>query len=63
MSNGIRWQYSVSDLDGMSALDIEEHLDKLGEMGWELVSVVTTNGADECNRIAIMKRPRKDADE
>lgn len=53
-----QWEYVVVLLDeeneGTGAE--ERHLDRLGEEGWELVSVVVTRGAQ---RIAYMKRARR----
>ena len=65
-----RWEYTTSMMrpKGWQAmvgvkLDAEafnDHLNRLGEEGWELVSVFDTNRADGDTKevVAVFKRPR-----
>src|SRR5690606_8531999 len=47
-----RWQYRIHEIKpkflGLKAVDIEEELSRLGQQGWELVSVVQTGMLLRC---------------
>jgi len=47
-----RWQYRIHEIKakflGLKAVDIEEELSRLGQQGWELVSVVQAGTLLRC---------------
>lgn len=49
-----KWSYKVVELPG-ELQAIEEQLESLGDVGWELVEIWSDQGRDV--RVAVLKRP------